>query len=1537
MKNKILFLSLALIFALIACGAVSADDYVGGQELSTDNGINGTVSGGVYVDAAPAPDWGNQTVTKTFTLPAGASENIVEARLYVSAYCGHMQNDNAFTITNKFDGNGDGIYETTWAETGHGSYNYMVNGGNDNSALGGGTNDPYLMINDHENRVTSDYLMWYNVTSLITGDTVNVNVDTTGSSDGRIKMITLIAAYNDGDDDQIMYWVNQGHDVCSYYTEYDGYVATGTTTFSTSDITGTVESANLTVDYLASTNGYYGFPTASNNFDASGGYPGTGQFTNQNMDNTPDVQGAYSGVVSWDVTDDVDNGEDVTLGYARCLTGTGTAAFYKVALAVLTVKMETESVAPPVAAFTSNVTSGTRPLAVQFTDQSTNNPTAWAWDFGDGSTSTLQNPTHTYTTAGTYTVTLNTSNDGGSDQEVKTDYITAHPNVDLITSGLVNTVPASAVFTEDYNNIRLTNVKNQGTDTATNIEVYLYASDVDNGNTPVATTTISSLAAGAQTTINLVDPTIRPTTANTVYGSSGLSYVTYTAVLDPNNKIFETNEANNIKNSASKPVLYNGYRGKGIYEYNGTDINTEYTYDLRGNIIYNTQPASAYKGVGWTTRTETWTGSDLPVPSTGTIEDVWLYLSYNWDYTDDGDPNWTISFNGNDITNSFVAWYTDQSNFGTYAYYQYGLMVFNVTSMFNRNGDNSLVMTPLSGNLNALYPSTLAVVYSDPNESRKQIFINEQCDELLLSEATYGTTLAQATTYAPFTGLIIDTINMSSATLHSFAGSGGPNEGNLLFNGNTVALAAWQGTSSTASALVADVTSFLTSTGNVAAIQGTSSGGMDTLQQFLVVEYADATPVAGFSGTPVTGDMPLTVQFTDESTGYVSSYAWDFDNDGNVDSTEKNPSWNYNTPGTYTVKLTVTNSGGSDEEVKTDYITVNGADLIVTGISPNVGTGAAFFANEPNVLSVTVKNNGTVTSEATTMDVDVGGVTYTVDVPALNAGASTTVTVTDTASHTGGSSVPVNANPNPSRNIPETNTSNNSFSTSIVVYNNGYKGKQYTDDDETNSLETQQVWEGHYDVIYSSGNTAYNGATWTEKTYSWTSSNLPIPAGATVVSARLYQSYTYNQMGVDPSWIMNFNGNIVSTAATYKDIKGFGSYNFPYGLYVYDVTSLFNTAGNTMTLTPEAGNNYGIYGAYLVVVYEDATTSQKKIYINDGFDMLCSRYTYSTNDAEATAYANYSGVSTTDLGNAKVIAILASADEANDSKFLFNGQEYTGFWSSWTGTSGPQIGFNTYDVTSHVVDGLNLAGMQSYDSTGPVDTNWGDNMYAMTAIFIAAYGPADLVVSDLELPENPIVGETYQITTTVTNNGETNAGPFTVKLMINGITISNQNIDSLASGTSTTLTWNWKPTTTGTHTIKAIADVYNTIPESYENNNQQTQTTTVTESTKPDLTITNIELPETPTVGETYQITTTVTNNGETNAGPFTVKLMINGITISNQNIDSLASGTSTTLTWNWKPTTTGTHTIKAIADVYNTIPESYENNNQQTQEKIIN
>ncbi|WP_321506259.1 PKD domain-containing protein [uncultured Methanoregula sp.] len=87
--------------------------------------------------------------------------------------------------------------------------------------------------------------------------------------------------------------------------------------------------------------------------------------------------------------------------------------------------------------FNANVTSGAAPLIVQFTD--TTSPQqlkTWAWDFGDGSTSTEENPVHTYTTAGTYTVALTgTTHQGMSGTKTQPAYITVSSSLTGSSAG----------------------------------------------------------------------------------------------------------------------------------------------------------------------------------------------------------------------------------------------------------------------------------------------------------------------------------------------------------------------------------------------------------------------------------------------------------------------------------------------------------------------------------------------------------------------------------------------------------------------------------------------------------------------------------------------------------------------------------------------------------------------------------------------------------------------------------------------------------------------------------------------------------------------------------------------------------------------------------------------------------------------------------------------------------------------------------------------------------------------------------------------
>jgi PKD repeat protein len=81
-----------------------------------------------------------------------------------------------------------------------------------------------------------------------------------------------------------------------------------------------------------------------------------------------------------------------------------------------TIEKPIEHVKVPVALFNTDPKVGNAPLSVTFTDKSQHNPTAWYWDFGDGTTSTVQNPpVHIYPGAGIYNVRLTACNSAGCD------------------------------------------------------------------------------------------------------------------------------------------------------------------------------------------------------------------------------------------------------------------------------------------------------------------------------------------------------------------------------------------------------------------------------------------------------------------------------------------------------------------------------------------------------------------------------------------------------------------------------------------------------------------------------------------------------------------------------------------------------------------------------------------------------------------------------------------------------------------------------------------------------------------------------------------------------------------------------------------------------------------------------------------------------------------------------------------------------------------------------------------------------------------
>ncbi len=104
----------------------------------------------------------------------------------------------------------------------------------------------------------------------------------------------------------------------------------------------------------------------------------------------------------------------------------------------------------PAASFYADVTNGCTPLVVRFGDQSTNNPTSWKWDLGNGTLSNLRDPVTSYFLPGVYTIKLTVTNAAGKDSIVKTNYITVYatPASNFHTPDTLGCIPYASRFTD---------------------------------------------------------------------------------------------------------------------------------------------------------------------------------------------------------------------------------------------------------------------------------------------------------------------------------------------------------------------------------------------------------------------------------------------------------------------------------------------------------------------------------------------------------------------------------------------------------------------------------------------------------------------------------------------------------------------------------------------------------------------------------------------------------------------------------------------------------------------------------------------------------------------------------------------------------------------------------------------------------------------------------------------------------------------------------------------------------------------------------
>jgi len=498
--------------------------------------------------------------------------------------------------------------------------------------------------------------------------------------------------------------------------------------------------------------------------------------------------------------------------------------------------------------FTADITSGEAPLSVQFTDQSLGIPTSWEWDFDNDGTvdSYEQNPEWTYNEPGTYSISLTVSNGSNQDTEIKTDYITVQEsfNVHNITQDIWYITIQEAINASNNEDTILVEPGNY----------------VENINYNGKNITVGSLFLTTQDT-TYISQTI-------IDGNQSGSVVTFESGEDS----ITVFSGFTIKNGSSN-------KGGGIYCFSSNPnisniiITNNFASDDGGGIYcLNSNP-----------NMENVTVKNNTAPDDG-----------GGIHCTNSSPNMENIIIKNNSCNS--------SGGGIYCYNNSSPNMVNVAitnnSANSTNGGGggiwcstgsspSLVNVTIANNSTNNSGGGIQCYNSNPSLVNCIMWGNTP-EEISLNSANVNVTYSD----------IQDGVGQSwfgIGCIDSDPLFADPNNGNYHLQEDSPCIDA------------GDPNSTLDPDGTRADMGA---------------YYFHQNLTADFSAEPTLGVAPLLVQFTDLSSGVVTSWQWDFQNDGTIDSEEQNPEWTYPEIGTYSVSLTVSDGTNQDTETKVDYITV---------------------------------------------------------------------------------------------------------------------------------------------------------------------------------------------------------------------------------------------------------------------------------------------------------------------------------------------------------------------------------------------------------------------------------------------------------------------------------------------------------------------------------------------------------------------------------------------------------------------------------------
>ena len=594
---------------------------------------------------------------------------------------------------------------------------------------------------------------------------------------------------------------------------------------------------------------------------------------------------------------------------------------------------------PVQAQFSALPTAGPASLVVTFTNTSTGDYTTCAWDFGDGSTSSVCSPSaYTYHTPGTYTVSLTVSGPGGNDTETKVGYITVYTPVNALFSATPTAGPASLLVTF--------------TNTSTGDYTTCAWNFGDGGASSVCNPPAHTYQTPGVYTVSL-----------TVSGPGGSDTETKTGYITVYTPVEAQFSGTPTAGVAPLHVTFTN-ASTGAYD------TCVWAFGDGSTSNLCTSPAHSYSAPGTYTVTLTVSGlGGTDTESKDSYITVYEPPGAAFSGTPTAGPNPLMVAFTNLSTGDFdtCAWaFGDGSTANTcanpsHSYANAG--VYTVTLTVSGLGGGDVESKPA---YITVYARTEAEFSAAPTAGTLPLNVNftnlshgafDSCVWNFGDGATSATCAHQGHTYTQ-AGVYTVTLTVSglggshtevksnyitvyTPPIAEF--SGAPVEGAAphavqftnLSTGDFDACI-WQfGDGVSSGNCAGPLHTYMTPGIYTVTLTVSGNGGTDTeikLQYITVHQAANAD----FSAQPISGSAPLTVTFTNLSTGDYDTCIWNF-GDGASSNDCNNPAHTYMTSGTYTVSLMVSGPGGSDTEIKTNYIRVYAPPIAAFSASPTSG------------------------------------------------------------------------------------------------------------------------------------------------------------------------------------------------------------------------------------------------------------------------------------------------------------------------------------------------------------------------------------------------------------------------------------------------------------------------------------------------------------------------------------------------------------------------------------------------------------------------